>query len=169
MASHALSIAAELAVRSKFELTNRFAGPSEPGRGSIGNAKAGLPTKLPWASGIVLVSAAALKPLPRLFVAVTSDVVLSSEPLPWNRLFLSVTMFGLAEKMAKPLRALVWSWFCQKMLLATYAWVGVAAVLIRFRPMVLKTKSSLMIWTGAVVAAVAPASLIGDAGVRCRR
>ncbi len=28
-------------------------------------------------------------------------------------------MPGLVEKIAYPLRALVWSWFCQKMLLAT--------------------------------------------------
>ena len=49
--SQALSIAADFAVRSKLELTNRLAGPSEPGRGSIGNAKAGLPTKFPWESG----------------------------------------------------------------------------------------------------------------------
>src|SRR5262249_41438405 len=94
--SQALSIAAEVAVRSKLELTNRFAGPSAPGRGSIGNAKAGLPTKLPSASGL-FDRVAALKPLPRLFVAVVSDVTLSLEPLPWNRLFLRLTRLGLDE------------------------------------------------------------------------
>src|SRR5262249_49578155 len=118
VASQALSIADDLAVRSKLELTNRFAGPSEPGRGSIGNANAGLPTKFPWESG-VFDRAAALKPLPRLFVAVTSDVWLSLAPFPWNMLFLRVTRLGLEEEMANPPRAFVWSWFCQKMLLAT--------------------------------------------------
>ena len=97
VASQALSIAAELAVRSKSELTKRFAGPSEPGRGSIGKTKAGLPTKFPWESGTSLVRAAGLKPLPRLLVAVESDVMLSLEPLPWNRLFRRVIMLGLVE------------------------------------------------------------------------
>ena len=51
----------------------KFAGPSEPGRGSIGKTKAGLPTKLPrllGAAAAVVPSKAGLKPLPRLLVAV---------------------------------------------------------------------------------------------------
>src|SRR5579883_1208660 len=116
--SQALSIAGDFAVRSKLELTNRFAGPSEPGRGSTGKANSGLPTKLPNASGVVD-RLAGLKPLPRLFVAVVSVVVLSLAPFPWNRLFLRLTRLGVAETIARPLRAFDWSWFCQKMLLAT--------------------------------------------------
>ena len=47
VASQALSIAAEAAVNSKSASTKKLAGPSEPGLGSIGKTKAGLPTKLP--------------------------------------------------------------------------------------------------------------------------
>ena len=50
VASQALSIAAEAAVNWKSASRKKLAGPSEPGLGSIGKTKAGLPTKLPWLS-----------------------------------------------------------------------------------------------------------------------
>ena len=45
-----------------------------------------------------------------------------------------LTLSGLVEKIAKPLRALVWSWFSQKILLATYGLQRRAAVFERLRP-----------------------------------
>ena len=48
VASQALSMAAEAEVDWKSASMKKFAGPSEPGRGSIGKTNAGLPTKFPW-------------------------------------------------------------------------------------------------------------------------
>ena len=84
VASQALSIAADWAVNWKSESTKRLAGPSEPGRGSIGKTKAGLPTKLPRSesgAAAVVPSSAGLNPLPRLLVAVGLRVA-SLAPLP---------------------------------------------------------------------------------------
>src|SRR5262249_7408949 len=129
-ASQALSMAADWAVRSKLASTKRSAGPSDPGRGSRGDTNAGAPTKLPRASGVEP-RTAGLKPLPRLLVSSAGEVSLG--PFPENMLFRKVTLFGLDELMASPARELVWSWFSQKMLLATEAWAGVLAVLVRTR------------------------------------
>ena len=47
--------------------------------------------------------------------------VLSLAPLPENMLACSTSLSGVCEAMPTPGRLSVWSWFCQKMLLAMYA------------------------------------------------
>ena len=64
-------------------------------------------------------SRAGSKPLP-MFTAAKALLV-SLAPLPENMLLFRTSLLSVCEEMPTPARAVDWSWFCQKMLLAMYA------------------------------------------------
>src|SRR4051794_31084128 len=85
--------------------------------------------------------------------------VRSLAPLPENTLLFRYSLSTVWEAMPIPLRVVVWSWFCQKMLLATNAcMLPVAEVFAAYMPIVLNA-IVLLITLVLVEAGLEPSSL----------